>query len=349
MKKPIKKRVGKIFLIVFIFILALLLLINVPIISFSNESSDNDYSNWMSETLGNDQLVIDVAMLGAHDAFTSKINIFSELDPYETNGVMQGFTGLLIKGFIVKQAVTQVSDASTLLDKGVRYLDIRLSYFEENWYTKHNYLSEEFVTVTSQIITFLDENPGEFLVLDFQHIDGLEYGNDEDYELFKTMLEDSGLLEYAYIVDDLSSLTYGDVTNNGTESKVIVLSKFIDSETEILQYNDSIRSNWADSDDFDYVFEFLIEEAELKSEYENQFRVMQAVTTMQMSGGGILNALTSWSLIERAKSFNNYLIETEGFIELLESLPIIMVDYSDTNESGFNDNIMEIIIEFNNL
>jgi len=348
MAKPIKKRIYKFFIIVFVVIITLVMLINIPLISFSKETSENDYSNWMSETLSDDQLIIDVAMLGAHDAFSSEINIFSELDPYETNGIMQGFTGLLIKGFIVKQAVTQLSDATTLLNQGVRYLDIRLSFYEESWYTKHNYISEEFIPITNQITNFLDDNPGEFLVLDFQHIDGLDYEILEDYDIFKTMLEDTGLLDYAYVVNDLGTLTYDQITNNGTESKIIIISKFSDSNNEIQQYDNSIRSNWADSDNFDYIFEFLQEEAELESQFANQFRIMQAVTTMQMSGSGILNALTTWSLIERAEDFNNYLIEEEGFLEILESLPIIMVDYSNTNEGGFNDNVMEIIMEFNN-
>jgi uncharacterized protein YjfI (DUF2170 family) len=108
-------------------------------------------------------------------------------------------------------------------------------------------------------------------------------------------------------------------------------------------------SNWADSDDFEYVENFLIEEAN-SIETDNTYgklRVMQAVTTMQMSGSGILNTITAWSLINRAKKFNAYLLENDQFENLLNELPIIMVDYADTNSQDFNDNIMEIIMDFN--
>jgi hypothetical protein len=336
-------------LLILILILSLVLIINIPIITLSHKSTSDDYSNWMSETLEDNKRVLDIAMLGAHDSFSNEINIFSKIDPYGTDSIMEGVTGFLVKGFITKQSVTQISDAEILLKSGVRYLDIRLSYFENTWYTKHNYLSGDFQPIAEQITEFLDANAGEFLVLDFQHISGVDYSNLDDYNVFVQMLDDYGILDYAYIVNDLSTLTYGQLTNGGTEAKVIIITKFEDSSSKVLNYDVSIRSNWADSDDFDYVISFLEAEANsIKNDdvYDN-FRVMQAVTTMKMSGPGIINAITSWSLINRAKNFNTYLLENEGFEDLLSELPIIMVDYANTNSQNFNDNIMEIIMDFN--
>ena len=347
--KLISKKIFKIFLVLLIFIISLLLVINIPIINLSNKTSEIDYSNWMSENLSNDQLIVDIAMLGAHDAFSNEINIFSKLDPYEDNGIMKGFTGLLVKGFIVKQSVTQVAKAQDLLSKGVRYLDVRLTYTDNKWYTKHNYLSSDFESVASQIVDFLSNNEGEFLILDFQHISGLDYSNIDDYNIFKTMLDSYGLLDYAYTVNNLSTLNYGELTNNGTKSKLIITSKFDHSSIEVLNYSDSVRSNWADSDDFEYILEFIKEDASLVQEdnINDKLRVMQGVVTMQMDQTGLVNALTSWSLINRAKNFNNYLIESRDFVLLLDNLPIIMVDYSNTNYLLFNDNVMELIIDFN--
>ncbi|XMB71731.1 hypothetical protein RJI07_06355 [Mycoplasmatota bacterium WC30] len=348
-KKSVSKRILNGLLITFIVLISFVLIINIPIITLSNKTNDVDYSNWMSENLDDEQKVVDIAMLGAHDAFSNEINIFSELDPYESNSIMQGFTGVLIKGFIMRQSLTQVNDAEALLSSGVRYLDIRLTYDEENWLTKHNYISGEFEPIANQITDFLENNKGEFLILDFQHVSGVSYDVSEDYDTFYNMLNLYGLLDFAYTVNSLEDLTYGDLTNNGTESKVIIISKFQDSTGMILNYNSSIRSNWADSDDFEYIVDFLQEEADIveTAGIEYNFRVMQAVSTMQMSGPGILKALTTWSLIERAKDFNAFLLEYESFEELLEYLPIVMVDYSDTNYKEFNENIMKIIIDFN--
>ena len=348
-KKSISKRIAKSIVTIIIVIISILLLINIPIINLKHIASSEDYSNWMSETLDDEDKVVDIAMLGAHDTFTNNINLFSKLDPYESNGIMQGLTGILVKGFIVKQSVTQIGGVETLLKSGVRYLDIRLTYYEDNWVTKHNYLSEDFSTPADLVVQFLESNPGELLILDFQHLDGIDYSNVDDYDLFVDMLDIVGLLDYAYIVNDLSNVTYGDITNNGTEAKVLIISKFKMSEGNILNYNSSIRSNWANSDDFEYILDFINSESKAAEEQDinEKFRVMQAVTTMQMNGTGIIKALTSWSLINRAKKFNDYLLNFEGFAEIITYLPIIMVDYADTNTNDFNDNIMDLIIDFN--
>jgi len=348
-KRITKHHILKKILVVLFAFIGLILLINLPIITLRNNKTNTDYSDWMSENISYDKKVIDVAMLGAHDAFTQDMNIMSKLDPYETNSIMQGTTGFLVKGFIYRQSKTQLATATELLQSGVRYLDIRLSLDGDKWYTKHNYISEEFDLIAEEITEFLDNYPGEFLILDFQHIDGVDYNDVYDYNLFYNMLDEYGLLEYAYNVNQLDSLTYGQLTNNGTVAKIIIISKFTNSNTYVLSYDDSIRSNWADSDDFDFVINNLHEEANDidESSSMNKFRVMQAVTTMQISGSGILDALGNWSLINRAKRFNSYLIDSEDFDNLLIYLPIIMVDYANTNANQFNDKIMQKIMDFN--
>lgn len=345
MIKNILKRI----LIVFLVIIILVLVINLPINQLKHNETEQDYSNWMSETLSTEQKIIDIAMLGAHDAFSNEINLFSQLDPYESNDLMRGITGLLTKGFILRQSITQVSDVTTLLNSGVRYFDIRLTYEESQWWTKHNYLSGDFEEIAMQLKTFLEDHPGEFLILDFQHIHGLNYTKASDYQLFTKMLEDTELLDFAYDSPDLSTLTYGMLTNEQTEAGVLITSKFEDSSGKVLPYQDSVRSNWADTDSFSGLMEFLIDEAAYvkTNALDDRLVVMQAVLTMQMNAGGIYRALMDWSLINRAKDFNDYLINREEFYALLDDLPIIMVDYANTNRYTFNDDIMEIIMDFN--
>jgi len=342
--------IKKVLIILVITIIILVIILNLPFVTLNHRESKNDYSNWMSETLTNDMLAVDIKMPGAHDAFSSGINIFSKLDPYNTDSIMKRIPGVLLKGFIVRQAVTQISIPKTLLEKGVRYFDIRLTYDDEKWITKHNYLSSDFPEAAAQITEFLKENPGEFLILDFQHIDGLNYEIDNDYDIFYSMLQSTGLAQYSYDrnIKELSTITYGDLTDEGTRSRVIIIDKFQKSNKKTFLYSTSIRSSWANSDDFDKVISFLEEE---KSIIDNNsdikgFRVMQAVATMQMNFGGIINAIKTWSLIERAEDFNIYLFEYDGFKELSEIMPIIMIDYSDSYQ--FVDYIMNFIKTENN-
>ncbi len=332
-------------------ILLLLIIINIPIVSINHNDSTNNYNNWMKENLDNDIHLIDIKMLGAHDAFSSDINFLSSPD-ISADSIMKGIPGTLLKGYLVRQSVTQVTDVEGLLQNGVRYFDIRLTYNEGNWNTKHNYISSDFYVIIADFINYLETYHGEFLILDFQHIDGLDYNNNEDYQIFIEMLTTSGLLDYQYInnTKELGEITYGDLTNNGENSKIIIIDKFTKEEKATYDYDLSIRSSWANTDNFDSALEFLLEESntvESSNDLNNSFKVMQGVVTTQMSLNGLTSSLISWSLIERAENFNNYLISDQNFNTIINSLPIIMVDYANSNDNNFVDKIMNIIIENN--
>lgn len=348
-KRSIKQRILRGILTVLIVIVALVVIINLPIQTFSKHISKTDYSSWMSETLSNDQKVINIAMLGAHDAFSKDIGLFSPVDEPSADDIIKSPVGFFVKGFIVRQSVTQLATAEELLNAGVRYLDIRLTYDNGDWYTKHNYIAADFLPIADQITAFLDANDGEFLILDFQHIQGLEYASATDYQTFLDMLQTTGLLDYAYPVTDLGQLTYGDVTDNGTTSRVLILSQFESSNGDVLPYASSIRSAWANSDDYEAVVQYLETESEtvVSESLMDRFRVMQGVVTMQMNGQGILKALSTWSLVVRAEQFNDYLIHQENFISMLDTLPIVMVDNATTTFRDFNEHIMQIIMDFN--
>lgn len=344
------KKILKILKWVLIVLIAFIVVINIPVLSIRTTVSDTDYSNWMSNSLVNDKRAIDITMLGAHDAFSSEINYFSPLDEYSSSDIMQGTLGALLKGFILRQSVTQTASPTELLQSGVRYFDVRLSYTDGVWETKHNYVSSDFEDVALEMTTFLTENKGEFLILDFQHIHGIDYSSDEDYQLFYEMLEEYGIINYSYdsLVKPLSEITYGDLTNDNTVSRVIIIDKFESENKSTFLYSSTVQSNWADNDDFEETISFLVEEANaIKSlDYPiNKFVVMQGVTTMQMDLNGILASFNTWSLIKRAELFNNHLFNAIEFNEMIDSMPIIMVDYANSNDEGFNDAIMELVIQ----
>jgi len=300
----------------------LLAVVNAPWFFVNSKSTTEDYSSWMSETLDEDTLIIEVKMLGAHDAFSHEIGISSDVDEKSADGLMTGFIGRLIKGFSIRQSKTQVVSAKELLKSGVRYLDMRLSYNEkeESYYTAHNYFSSKIDEVLSEITLFLSENPGEFVILDLQHIYGVDYNDQEDFDEIYEYFEDSGL---------------------------IILSKFNTSNQYFFDYEANIRSNWANEDEFDKIISFLEDEklSILTSSYYGEFRVMQAVATMEMSFTGIMRSFETWSLLGRARDFNKYLLEYEGLEALLNVMPILMIDFS--TDYQIVDDYMELIISAN--
>lgn len=341
---------GKVLKIIIIIVVVIILLINIPVASVRHISSGTDYSNWMKETLDDNARIVDVRMLGAHDAFSSKINLLSPSDIH-ADSIMKGFTGILLKGFLVRQSKTQTADTEGLLKSGVRYFDIRLTYNEGKWFTKHNFLASDFTDITADIVSFLEEKNGEFLILDFQHINGLEYGSDEDYDLFIEMLETSGLLAYQhYDSNGLRKISYSEITDDKQTSGIVIIDKFEKENKATYRYDTSIRSNWPDMDDYEDVLSFLKNESDYinsTEEFASTFRIMQAVTTMQLSLPGLINSIKTWSLIERASDFNARLVQDNEFDSLIDAMPIVMVDYCNTNENNFIDNIMSIIINKN--
>jgi hypothetical protein len=328
----------------------LLAVVNAPWFFVNSKSTTEDYSSWMSETLDEDTLIIEVKMLGAHDAFSHEIGISSDVDEKSADGLMTGFIGRLIKGFSIRQSKTQVVSAKELLKSGVRYLDMRLSYNEkeESYYTAHNYFSSKIDEVLSEITLFLSENPGEFVILDLQHIYGVDYNDQEDFDEIYEYFEDSGILDYAITNNQqLFEITYGDITDSKTKGGLIILSKFNTSNQYFFDYEANIRSNWANEDEFDKIISFLEDEklSILTSSYYGEFRVMQAVATMEMSFTGIMRSFETWSLLGRARDFNKYLLEYEGLEALLNVMPILMIDFS--TDYQIVDDYMELIISAN--
>lgn len=355
---------------IFVFILAVLLLVNLPITVGKHTQSTEDYSSWMNDSLSGEERIIDVAMLGAHDAFTNEIQLFSKIDKESASGIQTGVTGALIKGFSVRESKTQVSDILTLLKAGVRYFDIRLTYDvnQDKWMTSHTYISSDFSEILTDMNLFLSEHPGEVLLLDIQHVYGVSYTDSQAFDSLVEIFEETSILEYAYQENDtpLNEITINQITSNQSKAGVMIFSKFEETHQAFWSYGSSIRSAWPNSDNPEHVYDFLSEEQELILSHQantgNQmndvidaqdsllgFRIMQGVLTMQMNPSGIIKALTSWSLLERAKHFNTELINHEDFPGWMSAMPIIMVDFSDSNTDSFLDDMMQKIIDFNQM
>jgi len=345
-----------------------LLAVNLTLNFFPRTVTRTDYSDWMRENLDGGRRVIDVAMLGAHDAFSSDIGYFSKVDSLSAASIQTGFTGALIKGFSVKQSKTQLSTATDLLARGVRYFDIRLTKEDASgdWYATHSYFSRPLSEDLAEIEAFLDDHPGEFVLIDIQHVYGVDYATDQDaFTEIGDVIEASGLLDRAVRTDagmELAELDYDDVTSGQTKGGVILFSKFATDDPRFWDYGTSIRSAWPDTDEAETAFAFLSDERDailagealtgnqiagyVGIDSRSGIRVMQAVLTMQLDAEGIVAAIGSWSLLAKARGFNADLVAREEFFTWLAAMPVVMVDYADTNHRGFNDDVMELILTY---
>ncbi|MFA7076076.1 MAG: phosphatidylinositol-specific phospholipase C domain-containing protein [Candidatus Izemoplasmatales bacterium] len=342
----------KFVLFFFLIIFSILSIINIPWMFVSKQTSSTDYSNWMSENITSDKKIVDIAMIGAHDAFSYQIDIFSQVDEKSAESVMTGFVGKFIKGFSIRQSKTQTVNVEEQLKSGVRYFDMRLSYNEDEkeYYTVHNYFSTPLKSVLRMIEKFLSANPGEFIILDIQHVYGVDYNSQEDFIEVYNYFEEEKLTDYAYPnnIKSLSSVSYADVTDDKNQGGIMVFSKFSQTNEYFWGYDAHIRSSWANEDEFDKIIDFLESEKTdiiLNMTYRDRLVVMQAVATMEMSTAGIFRSFGNWSLLGRAREFNQYLLNYEGIDLLLDVMPIMMVDYASDKETV--DQMMELIIEHN--
>lgn len=77
---------------------------------------------------------------------------------------------------VKKLATMQTQNIYEQLENGVRYLDLRISNFENsnnfainNIYTTHSVLGASIVSVINQVAQFIAANPNELIILDFNH------------------------------------------------------------------------------------------------------------------------------------------------------------------------------------
>lgn len=348
-------------------VIALVAVICKGSFSFAGYHADgHDYSDVIRKGVGgSNPRVVDMAMLGAHDAFSSRISASSAIDPAEDEGsiVRNKTVSLLANGLIIRLSKAQLGDAVEMAASGVRYFDVRLSNIDGEWHTKHALVSDTLSYYLADLIHFLNDNPGEFIIFDMQHV----YLGDSSYdELFSYLsafkADGHCLLDYVNFDPssiDLSDLGYNDVTMNGTCAGVVILAKT--PPTPALRYHYergsgdpgtsvAIRSVWHNTSSTEKMLAGIRAEYEAlinNSSHKDMFCVNQAQKTGVYEGSDIVSTLAGWSLIDLANEFNPVLVSQDDFDLWLNVMPIFMVDYAISSHGQFNQKANDAMIAHN--
>ncbi len=367
--KKIFKRISIITSFVLLSAILFVLIFGKAGFSFAGYSEDgDDYSGIISLGVGDENpRVVDIAMLGAHDAFSSRITKNSPIDPGEAeDSILRNKTAAFFAdGLFARLAKSQRGDATDMLENGVRYLDVRLSYIEGTWFTKHALVSDELSYYLGDVIAFLEDHSGEFIVFDIQHVYLGEATFDDLFTYLDTFeVNGKSLLDFVHFDPTtlaLGDLRYNDVTVNGTESGVVLLAKAEHSATLNKHYvrgdGDtegstivSIRSLWHNTSNGRKMLSGIREEYEnilSTDDYDDVFRVNQAQKTGVISGSDLLDTIIGWSLIDMASYFNSRLVRQADFVDWFSAMPILMVDYAISNRGHFNTTANLAIIAYN--
>ncbi|MFA5687240.1 MAG: hypothetical protein WCZ47_03570 [Bacilli bacterium] len=340
-----------------------LLLVMYAPFTFGHKHNELDFTEVLKEAaLDEETKVTNIHLLGAHDAYSHNIGLFSKSDPGEDGLASNKVAKIFFKGGMSRVARAQKHSAAKLLSSGVRYFDVRVSYYEDSWYTKHGFISDKLELYLQETYTFLNANPSEFIIFDVQHI----YTSDKTVNdfinyLVTTELDGHTFNDYVHYDSDtilLEDLKYKDVINN-TRGGIIFLindDETITNEHKKYMYERgdgednviSIRSKWHNKNAVDDIISDINDEATLiaHEDFQKMFRLNQAQLTPDYLKAPF-KTIFSWSLLDIAKHSNITLLENDNFDQWLEAMPIFMVDFANSNYKDFAKLINEKIIAAN--
>lgn len=144
------------------------------------------------DTLPEHLRLIELSLLGSHDAGTYGLNPCMGVSPDEYGNFIYTIgniplIGLIVDATIVKAwAQSQLSDISGQLNQGSRYFDLRFVLCSDGSYRVcHGLYGPLLDDVLSQINGFLDNHPQEIVLLDLSFIDqsGNNLGTDQQTQV----------------------------------------------------------------------------------------------------------------------------------------------------------------------
>jgi hypothetical protein len=149
----------------------------------TTQSQDENLSRWMEHLPNEKQLcpLNQLTMPGSHNSASFWFDTSMELAPDKPkiiSGISDkvGFIDSTMKSFVNKWALTQSWNVTQQLCGGIRYFDLRVAYRKasDEFRFVHGLFGHTVDEILEEIKTFLTENPKEVVLLDFNHLYGME-------------------------------------------------------------------------------------------------------------------------------------------------------------------------------
>ncbi|CBY18873.1 unnamed protein product [Oikopleura dioica] len=249
------------------------------------KSKRTNLSRWMTDLPESvrDRPILELAIPGSHDSFAYALD---KSAPFSQNsdGLDQIFEDIgldkvdeIAKEITYNWAITQVLSTSDQLEAGIRYLDYRtmpLRPNREDLYNAHSLYGPSTEYEMMQIWNFIRENPGELVIINFNHFYDMDQ---KHYDWLEQHLSDLYGDKICSIPEKpLSTFSFNDIKSTGCA--VIIL------------YGSSIRPDfawnkgsfltdpWLNKQDKDSLFSGLDSNLE-KGRPQDQFYGSQALLT----------------------------------------------------------------------
>lgn len=333
-------------------------------------SSDKAYTSVMSDieniTLAN-PLVSELAMLGSHDAntYNTDDNVGFSGD---VNAEAMGLLHALAPGIVYRYTKTQQSDIYEQLCQGVRYLHIKCSFFDGEWYGCHSMIDGKLEIYIRDALRFLQEFSGEIVILTFliTFADGSSAAEFCDYVYGEVKYNGLSLSDFMpYDNVSYRDLTYNDVTLSGTRSGALVMLEGGDPEFDRNAFWDNmydtkyrsklstvfhfLHSPWYNRMDTNAIADAInakCEQIDAEPErFEGLYLVMQI--NVAPNGRDAMDTALAWSLLSKAEKSNLALLDHPDFDKWLRHMPILLCDNSTSSYGDFNRRANEKMIAYN--
>lgn len=309
--------------------------------------------------------IVDIAMLGAHDANTSSLALENGIDHVTVDGIL-GDVFPISAGLQYRFAVTQASSPYVLLMQGARFLQFKFSLEDGVWLAAHSVLGRELKEDIADVLRFLDEHPGEVVLLLFQctneernnadcplfneWLAGVEYNGKNLYDYVGTYIgEDSPDGTVAGALPTITDLTYNSVTDGGKQAGLVLLQRFsvLYGENDYTRFFYDMDYNalhkWHNRMGSDVLIEEIDEyvgELDAMGAYRFMLRVNQTQAAFSAATfGDVLRGIGEWSLLKFASKHNVALLDNVGFDRWLKIMPIFQVDLANSNYGDFNNRV----------
>lgn len=297
-----------------------------------------------------------IAMLGSHDAMSYNISYFSKADTTrgrtrKDNFASNPFLFVLAKGNIVRLSKTQTLNPYEQMKAGSRYLDVRITDIDSEFYTSHGLVSDTLKNSFTYVLKFLNDNPGEFVIINILYYYKDTRSWDELCDFIKTIeYEGKNLFDYVNYDThntDLSLLTYNKLTDNGNKAGVVFVSREYDGSKykNYFAFNHILNNN-CKIGNYSLIDEKINEIVEDSKTYDDTYLKVNQ-TQITPDAKSILNVFANWSLINISDKHNSVVVKNNNYKEWIENMPIYLTDNVTSNKDNFNKILNETIIEYN--
>ncbi|MCM3746585.1 beta/gamma crystallin-related protein [Paenibacillus pasadenensis] len=323
--------------------------------------------NFASTTLRN------VILPGTHDSGTGVFDDagFDESLAPDLINTSQIYQYVIPTGTVKSQSRTQDYNVAEQLNAGIRYLDLRVGpnqYFsgtsfqnqETTLRTMHGLYGEYMESVLQSTKNFLDANPKEIVVLDFQHFHAM---SNTSYTHLKNRIE-------YYLGDKLVPKSYGVNTTLSTlwnENKRVIVyygthnywsgatskssgpvpSQFM-NESWVWDRSTAMRSAWMNESSAGSLKPKLDTEMNAAASYPNQLHVLQNVVTpsvgtsvSSVAGAANLLALNGLQSDWQSKGVNVVMLDFFNYNDIVNVIKRLNMKEKDSSNTEYGVYVYE--------